>query len=207
MIGRFGYKAVAAWPCGPAAELRHAGRRLGCRKGLGCRNCIERRPAGRYGRRVNLRIVPAGAERDAFLPLLRLADDSEPAVRGYYQLGDLYAFGDDAGMVLALALPDGSVELKAVAVDAALHGRGIGTRMLRAVLGDLKARGVRRVVVGTANAGVGELAFYQKSGFRLWRIERDYFTPERGYPEEMVENGIRLRDMVWMDQELVVAEA
>jgi ribosomal protein S18 acetylase RimI-like enzyme len=151
---------------------------------------------------MDLRIVPAGAEREAYLPLLRLADDSETAVRGYLQLGDLYVFDDGAGVILAIPLPDGSVELKAVAVDEALHGRGVGTRMLRAVLAELKARGVTRVVVGTANAGVGELAYYQKSGFRLWRIERDFFTPARGYPETLVENGIRLRDMVWMDQEL-----
>jgi hypothetical protein len=46
------------------------------------------------------------------------------------------------------------------------------------------------------------LAFYQKAGFRLWRIERDVFTTARGYPEGIEENGIPLRDMVWMEQEL-----
>jgi hypothetical protein len=37
--------------------------------------------------------------------------------------------------------------------------------------------------------------------FRFWRIERDVFAPERGYPEGLEENGIPLRDMVWLDQE------
>jgi hypothetical protein len=32
------------------------------------------------------------------------------------------------------------------------------------------------------------------------RVERDFFTPARGYPEVMVDNGIQLRDMVWMDR-------
>src|SRR5690242_9680822 len=67
-----------------------------------------------------MRIVPAGSERDAYLPLLRLADDSEAQVRGYYQQGDLYALDDatrgPAGIVLAVPAPDGAVELKAVAV-------------------------------------------------------------------------------------------
>jgi hypothetical protein len=49
---------------------------------------------------------------------------------------------------------------------------------------------------------IGQLAFYQKAGFRLWRIERDFFSPERGYPEGIEENGIPLRDMVWMEREL-----
>lgn len=154
----------------------------------------------------SLRVVPAGADRDAYLPLLRLADDSEPEVRGYYQKGDLYAYDDGTGtavgMVLAIPEADGTVELKAVAVDEALHGRGVGTRMLAAVLTDLKARGVKHVVVGTSSSGIGQLAYYQKAGFRLARVERDFFSPARGYPEGLEENGIPLRDMVWMDQEL-----
>ena len=49
---------------------------------------------------------------------------------------------------------------------------------------------------------MGQLAFYQKTGFRLWKIERDFFSRERGYPEGIEEAGIPLRDMVRMDQEL-----
>lgn len=150
--------------------------------------------------------IPAGAERDEFMPLLRLADDSEAQVRSYYQQGDLYALrggdGAVAGMTLAIAKTDDEVELKSVAVAPALHGRGVGRRMLALVLADLRRTGVLRVVVGTSSSGIGQLAFYQKAGFRLWRIERDYFTAERGYPQGIEENGIPLRDMVWMDQEL-----
>jgi ribosomal protein S18 acetylase RimI-like enzyme len=104
-------------------------------------------------------------------------------------------------MILAIPEPDGAVELKAVAVAPERQGQGIGSRMLRAVLDDLRARGVRKVIVGTANAGIGQMAYYQKAGFRLVRIERDFFSPERGYPPNMEENGIPLLDMVWMEQE------
>ena len=57
-------------------------------------------------------------------------------------------------------------------------------------------------MVGTSNAGIGQIAFYQKAGFRLWRIERDYFTPEKGYDPGERENGLSHRDMVWFDQTL-----
>jgi ribosomal protein S18 acetylase RimI-like enzyme len=149
--------------------------------------------------------VLPGGERERFLPLLLLADESEQQVRSYFQQGDLYAYGaDDAlvGMVLILPKTDGEVELKAVAVTPGEQSRGRGKHMLREVLNDLRRRGVRKVVVGTANAGIGQLAFYQKAGFRLSHIERDFFSPSRGYPAVMEDNGIRLRDMVWMDQEL-----
>ena len=141
------------------------------------------------------------------MPLLLLADDSVQQVRSYMNEGTLYAYGatesgDAFGMVLAIPEPDGSVELKAVAVAEGLHGQGIGSKMLRAVIDDLRNRGFRHLIVGTGNSGIGQLAYYQKAGFRLRNIERDFFSPDRGYPGDLEENGIPLRDMVWMDQEL-----
>jgi ribosomal protein S18 acetylase RimI-like enzyme len=153
-----------------------------------------------------LQRIAAGATRDEFMPLLLLADDSETQVRSYYQLGDLFVLrGDDGAavaMTLALPKPGGEAELKAVAVSPALQGQGVGRRMITLVLAELHAAGVRRVVVGTASSGIGQLAFYQKAGFRFATIERDFFTPARGYREGIEENGIPLRDMVWMDLEL-----
>lgn len=149
--------------------------------------------------------IPAGDARERFLPLLLLADESETQVRAYLQQGELYAYcagaqtGEAAGIVLAIPVARETVELKAVAVSRQLQGQGVGKRMLQSVLDDLRASGVKRVIVGTANAGIGQLAYYQKVGFRLLRIERDFFSTARGYPEIMEHNGIRLRDMVWMD--------
>lgn len=153
-----------------------------------------------------VRQVAAGPERERYRPLLLLADESEAAVSSYLQKGDLYELPDPTGTPLGivLVLPEGDAgaELKAVAVAPEHQGRGVGTRLLKLVLAELRARGVRRVVVGTGNSGIGQLAFYQKAGFRLWRIERDVFTPARGYPPGIEENGIPLRDMVWLEQTL-----
>jgi ribosomal protein S18 acetylase RimI-like enzyme len=144
--------------------------------------------------------------RERFLPLLLLADESEQQVRSCLNSGDLYVYSPDdaavAGIVLAIPIGAEAVELKAVAIEPQRQGQGIGKRMLAAVLAELQARGCKRVVVGTANAGIGELAYYQKAGFRLVSIERDFFSPARGYPAVMVENGIRLRDMVWMEMQI-----
>lgn len=151
--------------------------------------------------------VPDGASREPYVPLLLLADEPKP-LRGYLNDGDLYVLQDPSGAPLGvtLVLPwhneAATSELKAVAVDASSHNRGLGRRMLRGVLDDLRARGKTRVVVGTSNAGIGQIAFYQKAGFRLLSIERDYMTVEKGYDPDERENGLPHRDMVWFDQDL-----
>ena len=150
--------------------------------------------------------VATGPARDELMALLLLADDSVAQVASYYQQGDLFVLrgngGMPRGMTLAIPKPNAGAELKAVAVARELHGQGVGQRMLKLVLASLQRAGVRHVTVGTGNCGIGQIAFYQKAGFRLWKIERDFFIPERGYAEGLEENGIPLRDMVWMDQEL-----
>ena len=147
--------------------------------------------------------MDAGPVREHYVPLLELADDSAQQMRGYLNDGDLYVYREidaEVGVVLVIPRDAGTVELKAVAVDATRQGRGVGRRMLRAVLDALRLLGVRRVVVGTASSSIGPLAFYQKAGFRFLTIERDYFREDRGYPRDLQEDGIPVRDMVWMDQ-------
>ncbi len=153
-----------------------------------------------------LHIVGPGPERERYLSLLLLADESETQVRSYLQQGDLYVLfaGDEGAVGLVLVLPHGeeTSELKAVAVAPEHQGRGVGKRLLALVLDDLRRRGIPRVLVGTGNSSIDQLAFYQKAGFRLWRVERDVFTLERGYAPDLEENGIQLRDMIWLDQTL-----
>lgn len=156
---------------------------------------------------LSVRHVPAGADREPFVPLLLLADEPDP-LRTYLNDGDLYVLQDTTGTPLGvtLVLPwhgeETTAELKAVAVDASTHNRGLGQRMLRGVIDELRSRGTTRVVVGTSNAGIGQIAFYQKAGFRILCIERDYFTIEKGYDPDERENGLPHRDMVWFDQVL-----
>src|SRR5215217_173201 len=155
------------------------------------------------------RVAP-GPERELHLALLLLADEPQP-LRGYLQSGNLYVLraGDGSPVGATHVMPydadSETFELKAVAIVQTRHNQGFGRRMLAMVLDDLRARGAQRVVVGTSNAGIGEIAFYQKAGFRLWRIERDYFTPEKGYDPNDRHNGLPHRDMVWFDQDLTPA--
>jgi ribosomal protein S18 acetylase RimI-like enzyme len=152
-----------------------------------------------------IRRVPAGPAREAYWPLFLLADDAEQQVRAYAQQGDLYVLddGDGAALGIVLVLPHadgGAAELRSVAVDAERHGQGVGRRLVAGVLRELAAQGVERVIVGTASSSLGALRFYLRLGLRPLRIERDVFTPAKGYPEGSEEDGIPLRDVVWLDR-------
>ena len=150
--------------------------------------------------------VDAGTAREAWVELLELADEPEP-LRAYLDEGTLYGVvdastGEPRAAVLVIDLDDGVSELRAVAVAESAQGTGVGSTVVDEVCARLRDRGVRRVVVGTATSGVRQLAFYQRLGFRLTHVERDFFTPEKGYPADLEENGIPTRDMAWMDRDL-----
>jgi ribosomal protein S18 acetylase RimI-like enzyme len=74
------------------------------------------------------------------------------------------------------------------------QGQGHGKRMLEAVLKELRGKGGQQVVVRTGNSSIGNLAFYQKLGFRMVEIEPDYFIRE--YAEPIFEDGIQCRDRI-----------
>ena len=63
-----------------------------------------------------------------------------------------------------------------------------------------RRRGFRTIEVGTGNSGVGQLYLYQKCGFRIVGVDRDFFV--RHYPQPIVENGLLCRDMIRLAQDL-----
>ncbi|MCA9661649.1 MAG: GNAT family N-acetyltransferase [Myxococcales bacterium] len=150
--------------------------------------------------------IPAGA-RLPFVDLLRLADDSEAALRGYLDRGRLFVLRDGAAALgeALVELPadvDAAAELLSIAVAERARGRGLGGRLLDHVAQVTRAAGVRRLEVATATSSLAALAFYLRRGFRPLRIDRDYFSPARGYPAGSEENGIPLRDRIWLDLDL-----
>jgi ribosomal protein S18 acetylase RimI-like enzyme len=137
---------------------------------------------------------------------LHLAEDSESQLEAAIDEGVMYVALDDEnrdiGVVLALAHSPGEIELRYVAVAEAHQRKGIGKAMLAHVTEASRASKAERLLVGTSSADTGNLDFYQRCGFRLHSIERDYFSPARGYPPAFVLNGLPAVDMVWMDMHL-----
>ena len=68
-----------------------------------------------------------------------------------------------------------------IAVDERQHGRGIGRQLIEHAIGHAREQGYKTIEIGTGNSGIGQLALYQKCGFRITGVDRDFFN--RNYSE------------------------
>jgi ribosomal protein S18 acetylase RimI-like enzyme len=143
--------------------------------------------------------------REALQPLFAEADDSEDQIASYRDLGEVLVAVEE-GRIIGHALvvetdEEGIFEIKSLAVREDRRSRGIGARLIAAACDYCRARGGRSVVLATAAASILALKFYQRLGFRIQRIIRDFYSAERGYvPLEL--DGIVLRDEVILDLDL-----
>lgn len=56
------------------------------------------------------------------------------------------------------------------------------------------------LMIGTGNSSINQLALYQKCGFRVIGVERDFFI--NNYDEPIFENGIQCVDMIRLSIEI-----
>jgi ribosomal protein S18 acetylase RimI-like enzyme len=144
-------------------------------------------------------VGPRGGLRASF----ELAEDSAEALDAYIDAGRVLVAAEGDHVLGHLQLTDtgmaGEAEIKNMAVAEHAQRRGLGRALVRAAI-ELAGRERRsRLLVATAAADVGNLRFYQRVGFRMLSVERDAFTADSGYVDEIVIDGIPLRDRVWLD--------
>lgn len=150
-----------------------------------------------------MEIKPLPASCPDPLDLLLLADPSQKLVEEYLKRGICYIAQEaDAiyGVYVLLPTRPDTIELVNVAVAEARQGQGIGKRLVLHAIEQAKLLGYRTLEIGTGNSSVGQLALYQKCGFRITGVDRDFFL--RHYDEPIFENGIQVIDMVRLSQDL-----
>lgn len=135
--------------------------------------------------------------------LLLLADPSRKLVEEYLGSGTCFvAVRDNRVIGVCVLLQKGPelIEIMNIAVDEQYHGRGIGRQLIEHVIGHAREQGYKMIEIGTGNSGIGQLALYQKCGFRITGVDRDFFN--RNYSEAIYENGIQCQDMIRLSQSL-----
>lgn len=145
-------------------------------------------------------------DRGALLSLFALADDSSAHIATYISLGEILVARDGPDIVGHAQLVEsgevGVLELKSLAVLESRQGEGIGRALIEAAVARCRERNGHRLIVSTAAAAVTTLRFYQRRGFRMYRVVQDAFGPASGYPDGQLLDGIQLRDQVFLELHL-----
>ncbi|TCJ04366.1 GNAT family N-acetyltransferase [Cytobacillus praedii] len=135
--------------------------------------------------------------------LLLLADPSRKLVEDYVNRGECYVIEKSKeiiGVYVLLSTRPETVEVVNVAVSEIEQGNGIGKKLILDAIHRSKEKGYKTIEIGTGNSSVGQLALYQKCGFRITGVDTDFFI--RHYEEDIFENGIWCRDMIRLSQDL-----
>ena len=133
---------------------------------------------------------------DVPMDILLLADPSEEKLRAYLPRSKCFVASRDGvvvGACVVQAQEAGAHELMSIAVRPTHQQSGHGSALLKWVIEYFRQAGARRLELGTGSFGY-QLAFYQRHGFRLTGIDRDFFV--KNYPEPIFEDGIQLFDML-----------
>ena len=136
------------------------------------------------------------------LNLLLSADPSIDHVNDYVERGQCFLAEMNhiiAGIYVLLPTRPGIAELVNIAVAEVMQGQGIGKMLVLDAIDRARLQGFKKLEVGTGNSSIDQLAFYQKCGFRIIGIDMDFFTH---YEEEIIENGIKCRDMIRLSLDL-----
>lgn len=84
-------------------------------------------------------------------------------------------------------------ELLYIVVDKAYRGQGYGKAAMAGLVELAHQQAVKSMVVGTANTSIENILFYQKCGFRMDSVRKDYFSY---FSSPVYEHGIQIQDMV-----------
>lgn len=129
--------------------------------------------------------------------LLLIADPEETVLDAYIHDCNLFECvenGSVLGVAAVLDLPDGSIELKNIAVHPCAQRGGIGSALLRFVF---TWTGDHRLIVGTADVSSEALAFYERNGFLRFDVITNFFVDR--YPEPIFDNGRQCKDMILLE--------
>lgn len=140
-------------------------------------------------------ITEINGDKTRYMPLLLIGDESEAMIGRYLDRGRLFvgfAAGEAVAVCVTVELSPQAVEVKNLAVLPKCRCRGIGRRMLAHAEGMYRDR---TILLGTGETP-STLRFYRHCGYRYSHRIPDFFT--RNYPGPIVEEGVTLRDMIYL---------
>lgn len=147
-----------------------------------------------------MQIKEITANKRDFLDLLLLADEQEDMVDRYLERGRMFVL-DDGGVKAECVVTDeggGVLEIKNIATVPKSQGKGYGKKLIE-FLEEKFHNGYDALQVGTGDSPL-TIPFYEKCGFKRHHVVKNFFTDNYDHP--IVEAGVRLVDMIYLQKEL-----
>ena len=135
--------------------------------------------------------------------LLLLADPSKETIDAYLKHSKIFIATlklNVIGAFVLFPLSATSVEIKNIAVGSKFQGKGVGKLLLDYAIEIARIEKYKSICIGTANSSVGQLYLYQKKGFEMTSIIKNFFINH--YPEPIYENGIQAKHMIMLTKKL-----
>ena len=129
--------------------------------------------------------------------LLLDADPSMEVIRTYLGLSEIFIAllkNKIIGTFVLYPVNDDKLEIKNIAVDERFQGKGIGKLLLKKATEIAEEKGAKKIDIATSNASFGPLYLYQKAGFDIDLIKKNFII--ENYPEPLFDNGIQCRHMI-----------
>jgi ribosomal protein S18 acetylase RimI-like enzyme len=144
-------------------------------------------------------------QEDVPYNLLQLADPSTEMIRQYLQTGRCFVArldGSVIGVTVLTEIAPQTMEIKNIAVASSFQGQGFGKQLLRFAESFSRESGYTRLLIGTGNSSIAQLSLYQKEGFEIVEIRKDFFI--KNYDAPIVENGILCKHMIVLEKDLTI---
>lgn len=125
------------------------------------------------------------------------ADPSRELVADYLSQGEVFEMRKGtrlAATIILLPLSATQLEIKNIAVAPQLENQGLAKVLLNFAKGYAHEHHYSELVIGTGSTSFKQLYLYQKVGFRVIGVKRNFFIDHYHHP--IWENHLQLRDMI-----------
>ena len=148
-----------------------------------------------------MNVVIINENKKDFLDLLLLADEQEDMIDKYLDRGTLFALYDDDLKSICIVTDEGNdtFEIQSLATYPKFQRRGYSRFLINHVCDYYKGSGTT-MIVGTGETPV-IIPFYENSGFVLSHRMENFFIEH--YNEPIFEDGVQLKDKVYLKRDLV----
>lgn len=119
------------------------------------------------------------------MDLLLLSDPSLKSINTYIKNSRVMVARKKSsiiGIIVFTKRSEATYEVVNLAVEERCQHKGVGRSLIKAVEAKMKALGAKKLIISTSNSSLRQLGLYQKLGFRIEDIEKNYYI--KNYKDE-----------------------